>query len=179
MADQPTLHAVLGSIQARGAIGTSSLDDAVAHAGRFVSLVPASARRLADLGSGGGLPGLVIAASLPHLEVVLVERREMRADLLRRAVRALAMTDRVRVHGGDVRTIATSEPGSFDVVTARSFASPAVTARWAATLVRVGGVVLVSEPPDAPDGRWPATLLGPLGLHNHGVDQGIRALHRR
>ncbi len=178
MADHSTLLAVLGSIQARGAIGRSSLDDAVAHAGRFVSLVPADARRLVDLGSGGGLPGLVIADALPELEIVLVERREMRADLLRRAVRALGASERVRVYGGDVQAIAATEAGQFDVVTARSFASPAITARWASVLVRVDGVVLVSEPPEAPAERWPAATLEPLGLHDRGVDQGIRVLGR-
>jgi 16S rRNA (guanine527-N7)-methyltransferase len=53
--------------------------------------------------------------------------------------------------------------GTADAVTARSFGSPAVVAECAAPLLRVGGRLLVSEPPDAP-GRWPADGLAALDL---------------
>jgi 16S rRNA (guanine527-N7)-methyltransferase len=51
----------------------------------------------------------------------------------------------------------------FDLVTARSFASPPATAEIAAGFVAVGGTVLVSEPPGASD-RWPVASLEQLGL---------------
>jgi 16S rRNA (guanine527-N7)-methyltransferase len=49
-------------------------------------------------------------------------------------------------------------------VTARSFAPPAVTAEIASGLVQVGGVLIVSEPPDDDDGRWPVSGLHVLGF---------------
>jgi len=61
MADDAPLLAALAVIQARGAIGERALVEAVAHADRFVALIPPDARTLVDLGSGGGLPALVIA----------------------------------------------------------------------------------------------------------------------
>ena len=100
------LLTVLAGLQDRGAIGTTSLDDAVVHAERYVALLPLGPLTVADLGSGGGLPGLVIAVRRPDLSMVLVERRLARADQLRRAVRALGVTDRVEVHADDVRTLA-------------------------------------------------------------------------
>lgn len=178
MPDDAPLLAALAAIRERGAIGESSLRDAVAHADRFVALVPHDASTLIDLGSGGGLPGLVIGWRLPQLEVVLVERRTTRADLLRRAVRALDCSGHVRVVADDVAVVAQDSPASFDVVTARSFARPEVTAHWVARLLAPEGTALISEPPEVVPDRWPAPLLATLRLVDGGVEQGIRVLRR-
>ena len=184
-ADDAVLRGVLASIQERGGIGTTSLDDAIAHADRYVALLPAGSARIADLGSGGGLPGLVIAWRRPDLRLVLVERRQTRADLLRRAVSALGMTDGVSVHADDVRALAEVEGAVFDAVTARSFAAPEVTALWAGRLLRPGGHLLVSEPPSAVvegnewAARWPEGLLDRCGLEHRDVVAGIRRFRRR
>src|SRR5262245_7605268 len=74
-ADDTPLLAALAVIQARGAIGEGPLADAVAHADRFVAMIPSEARKLVDLGSGGGLPALVIAWRRTDLAVTMVERR--------------------------------------------------------------------------------------------------------
>jgi len=179
MTDDAALLAALAAVQARGAIGESSLTAAVAHADGFARALPSAARLVADLGSGGGLPGLVIAVRRPELELVLVERRHTRADLLRRAVAALGVGDRVTVFGDDVRELARTRPAAFDAVTARSFGAPAVTARWAAALLSIGGVLVVSEPPTDDPTRWPASLLTRHGLVDRGRDQGVRVLERR
>lgn len=173
-----TLVAALSMIRDRGAIGERSLGDAIAHADRFVAALPHAGHRLVDLGSGGGLPGLVIAVRRPDVAVTLVERRRSRADLLRRAVSALGL-DRVAVADVDVAEVARDTPGGFDVVTARSFASPPVTAGWIGRLLRSGGLGLVSEPPD-PDGRrWSATLLAAAELDDGGLVDGLRRLLKR
>lgn len=180
MTDDRELLAALAAIQERGAIGAAtSLVDAVAHADQFVTLIPIQASTLADLGSGGGLPGLVIALRRHDLDVVLVERRRARADLLLRAVARLELGGRVRVHADDVRTLAAASPHSFDVVTARSFAAPPVTARWAVALLRPGGTLLVSEPPDDDPRRWAPAVLSALGLVDQGREQGVRRFSAR
>jgi methylase of polypeptide subunit release factors len=69
------LVAVLATIRERGPIGEASLVAAVQRADAFVALVPSAAQHVVDLGSGGGLPGLVIAARRADLMVTLVERR--------------------------------------------------------------------------------------------------------
>lgn len=181
---EAALRAALRAIQERGAIGTTDLDAAIAHADRYVALLPMASGRAADLGSGGGLPGLVIAARRPDLRMVLVERRLTRADLLRRAVSALEIDDRVVVFDADVRQLAATDGAEFDIVTARSFAAPAVTADWASRLLRAGGLLLVSEPPAAgPAGiqaeRWPGELLDRVRLSDLGVVDGIHRFERR
>ena len=178
MTDDAALVTALEAIQARGAIGESSLARAIEHAEQYVHKVPAQAGTLCDLGSGGGLPGLVIAVRCQLLRITLVERRATRADLLRRAVAALGLTDRVEVVTDDVRAVAERSPRGFDVVTARSFAAPPITAKWASALLRSGGLLIVSEPPDDDPLRWPAELLDGLRLSDQGRDQGVRTFLR-
>lgn len=175
MPDDRLLLETLALLRARGPIGERSLEGAVAHADRFVARVPEAASDLVDLGSGGGLPGLVIAWRRPALRVILVERRGARSDLLARATRRLGLE--VEVWAGDVADLVRSG-ASFDVVTARRFGPPVAVATWGAALLRDGGVVLVSEPPGAPASRWPGAMLADLGLVDEGDVAGIRRLRR-
>jgi 16S rRNA (guanine527-N7)-methyltransferase len=171
------LRRALLEIQRRGAIGGGPIDEAVAHAEQFAAALPSwveAGARVVDLGSGGGLPGLVLVARRPDLLITLVERRAKRADLLMYGVRALDATDRVRVVAGDVRTLMTAEPASFDVVTARSFAAPTVVLEVATALLCSPGVLLVSEPPSLDD-RWSPAGVADAGL----VDDGRRGAVRR
>ncbi len=178
MTDDTALLSALSAIQARGAIGEASLHAAIAHAEQFVAALPAWVHSVADLGSGGGLPGLVIAVRRPELVLSLVERRRSRADLLSRAVRALGCADRVTVVADDVQRLAATHPHAFDAVTARSFAAPPITAKWAGALLRTGGILVVSEPPADEQDRWPHALLAACGLADQGRDQGVRCFLR-
>ena len=171
MPDDAELLSVLESLRERGAIGELSLPDAVAHAASFVAAIPPEAERLLDLGSGGGLPGLVIAVRRPDLALVLTERRERRADLLRLAVSRLGIGDRVGEMTGDVRTLGRSTElmSSFDVVTARAFGEPLWTLSCAVPFLGQHGLVIVSEPPasaavGADERRWPRGELERLGF---------------
>jgi 16S rRNA (guanine527-N7)-methyltransferase len=142
------LNRVLSEIQRRGAIGRGSIPDAIEHALQFVAALPAVPGVLVDLGSGGGLPGLVIAVHAPLWHVHLVERRAKRADLLRYAVTTLALESRVDVHEADADALARAGVVRAEVVTARSFGPPVVVLETASAFLRSGGVVIVSEPPD-------------------------------
>jgi 16S rRNA G527 N7-methylase RsmG len=178
MADDSALLAALAVIQARGAIGERSLDGAIAHADRFVELIPDGPLRLVDLGSGGGLPALVIAHRRPDLSVTMVERRATRADLLRRAVVSLGLGEGCTVLTEDVVDVYGRLPRSFDVVTARSFADVSTTVRCVDELVNATGIALVSEPPTDRTAVWTAALRDHPGLLDSGVYQGIRRLTR-
>ncbi len=179
MPDDARLLSALRAIQARGAIGEASLEEAVAHAEQFVAMLPVEVSSLVDLGSGGGLPGLVIAVRRPDISVTLVERRQSRADLLSRAVRSLDVGDHVNVFGGDVRVFAKTSASLFDAVSARSFAAPLITAHWAGVLLRSGGMLVVSEPPVDDVHRWPTDVLTASGLIDRGREQGVRVFLRR
>lgn len=178
MTDDARLFAALAVIQARGAIGERSLQDAVAHSDRFVHHIPSAARSVVDLGSGGGLPGLVIAWRRPDLDVTMVERRATRADLLRRAVISLGLAESVTVLALDAQDVCEESPNTFDVVTARSFGDVATTTRFIDALLADGGSALISEPPVDRTDLWEFALLEHPELTDRGVDQGIRRLER-
>jgi 16S rRNA (guanine527-N7)-methyltransferase len=99
--------------------------------------------RVADVGSGAGLPGIPMALADPRLRVVLLEPVERRAAFLTALVEDLGLTGRVQVD--PVR--AEQSPrlrGTFDVVTARAVAPLAKLLGWVAPLMRPSGrLVLV------------------------------------
>ena len=93
--------------------------------------------RLADLGTGPGLPGIPLAIARPGLQVALVESNGKKARFLREAVRALGLGN-ARVL--ESRAEAVDAPGAFDVVTARA-------------LDRLAGILAVGGHLLAPGGR--------------------------
>lgn len=137
----------------------------IAHALGFAEAVANTAPSFVDLGSGGGLPGLVLAAVWPEAEAVLLDSNERRTAFLADAVMALGWEGRVRV----VRSRAEEagrDPalrGRFPLVVSRSFGPPPVTAECAAPLLQLDGRLVVSEPPENAS-RWPADGLGVVGL---------------
>ncbi len=104
-------------------------------------LIPQGASVL-DLGAGAGLPGLVLAASRPDLEIVLLEPLQRRAAFLQEAVDNLGLPQ-VRV----VRARAEDVAGTLqvDVVTARAVAPLERLVGWAMPLVRPGGCLLAQK----------------------------------
>ena len=128
------------------------------HAEGFAAIAPPpGARRarprLVDLGSGGGLPGLVVAGGWPDATLVLLEANGRRAAFLRRAVERLGLGDRVTVLEERAEVCGRREGlrAGFDGVLARSFGRPAVVAECAAPLLR--GRRLADRLRASPDGR--------------------------
>ena len=76
----------LGDAQRIGMLGDRSLNEVIYHSLAFVVALPENIRTVVDLGSGGGDPGLVIAAARPDIMTTLVDRRAKRTDLLTRLV---------------------------------------------------------------------------------------------
>lgn len=169
----PELVAVLVAARSAGLLGPGAIEDHVHHTAGFAAAAGAMPASLLDLGSGGGVPGLVLARCWPATVVVLLDSAARRGAFLEEAVARLGLGDRVRVVVA--RAEVAGRDGSlrarFDVVTSRSFGPPPVTAECGAAFVAPDGVLLVSEPPDAPPGRWPAPGLERLGL----VDEGVTA----
>lgn len=100
------------------------------------------AGRIADLGAGAGLPGLVLAAALPDAEVALVESNQRKCAFLRRAVSECGIAN-ADVRAQRAEALAATERGRYDVVTARALAPLAVVAEYAAPLLREGGTLVV------------------------------------
>lgn len=94
---------------------------------------------VADVGSGAGLPGIVLGITRPDAAVTLIEPMERRTDWLHDVVDSLVL-DNVRV----VRARAEELHGKeqFDVVTARAVAALDKLMRWTMPLVRSGGTLV-------------------------------------
>jgi len=97
---------------------------------------------LADLGSGGGLPGVPVAVALPALTVFLVESRRKKCSFLCEVVRTLRLAN-CHVLERDARHL-DEHRGRFDVVVGRAFVEPRELLEVAAPLVKPpGGRVVV------------------------------------
>ena len=93
--------------------------------------------RLADLGTGPGLPGIPLAIARPNLQVTLVESNGKKARFLREAVRQLKLGNAIVA---ETRIEAFHPPARFDAITARALASLPL-------IIELGGHLL------APQGR--------------------------
>lgn len=157
------LRTVFERARDAGLLGPVPVESHLLHAEAFGAAIGDPGSALLDLGSGAGVPGLALAARWPALEVALLEGRARRAGFLQEAVEWLGLESRVSViaaraedAGHDVRW-----RGVFDTVTARAFGAPAVTAECAAAFLRVGGRLVVAEPPPA----TPRTSCAPGRTH--------------
>ena len=95
---------------------------------------------IADLGSGGGFPGLVLAIMLPQIPVTLVESEGRKADWLSRVA---ADFPNVRVVADRSESLARDERGTQPVVTARALGPLPVVMELAAPLLTDGGSLVV------------------------------------
>lgn len=95
-----------------------------------------------DIGSGAGLPGLVLAIRRPDLQVTLVEPLLRRTTFLDEAVRDLGLAN-VTVHRGRAESLQGAE--AFDAVTSRAVAPMERLIGWSLPLVRSGGAVLAMK----------------------------------
>lgn len=138
-------------------------DDALQHIADCMALVraiPADAGRLVDIGSGGGLPAVVIAIGRPALHVLAVEPIAKKHAFLRTAARELRLANLEAV-AARVEDVA---PGDFDVASSRATFAIAEWMDRGMDLVRDGGVVLGMEAVDQmPLGRHDRRLPYPFG----------------
>lgn len=100
-----------------------------------------------DLGSGAGLPGLIVAIAVPHLQVALVETRRRRVAFLELAVEQLALSN-AAVVSGRIEDLT----GTADLCLARALAPPGRVWSLAERLLRPHGrlVYFAGEGADTP-----------------------------
>jgi 16S rRNA (guanine527-N7)-methyltransferase len=113
-------------------VGGATLDDVWARhildSAQLAPLIPKDAKILADLGSGGGFPGLVLAALRPELEITLIEADARKAAYLGEAARKMGLPQQPKII---IKRIETAPPAKADVVTARAVASLGQLLAWA------------------------------------------------
>lgn len=126
----------------RGLVGPRDVDIIwdrhIVNSGLLKRLLPTSGR-LVDVGSGAGLPGIVLALTNPELDITLIEPMERRTMWLHEVVSKLDLGN-IRVLRGRADEFHGAE--EYDVVTARAVAPMDKLTRWCLPLVDKGGQLL-------------------------------------
>ena len=131
----PGLTALEDPAEARRAL----LDDALAG----VELVRPLEGPIVDVGSGGGTPGIPLAAALPEREVTLLEAERRKTEFLERWRDELPNLSVVWGRAEE------QETDRFGVALAKALAPPPVAAEWCLPLVRPGGTAVLWVGPAA------------------------------
>ena len=113
--------------------------------------------KLLDVGSGGGLPGVVIAITCPHIDVSCVDTVGKKAAFIQQAAATLKLPNLRGVHAR-VESLKAEEGGGFDVVCSRAFASLVDFVSWSRPALKPGAVWMAMK------GKHPADEL--LDLQN-------------
>ena len=167
------LTRALEESRARGFLGPGAVEPQITHAGGFVDAWNAHRAdpptTILDLGSGGGLPGLVLLDTWAH-PTTFLDSMEKRTNFLLEVLSWDDVPSGGSVWRGRAEVLAreTRSDSRFSLVTARSFGPPSVTAECAVRFLHIGGLVIVSEPPEGSD-RWSDPGLDQLGLVSRGT----------
>jgi 16S rRNA (guanine527-N7)-methyltransferase len=137
--ETPRLTAIRDSEEARRVLLEDSL--------RALEIVRLYEGSIIDVGSGGGAPGIPLAAALPHRDVVLLEANLRKAAFLEEVAAGFA---NVRVVRGRAEE---QEVDHYGVAVAKALAPPPVAAEWCLPLVRPGGAVVLFVGPTAEQDR--------------------------
>ncbi len=94
---------------------------------------------VADIGTGAGLPGLVVALVRPDLRVILIEPLERRCVFLQEMIKRFKLAPRVEVRRGKAHMV---KPANADVVTSRAVAALDELVGWSFPHLKIGGRLL-------------------------------------
>jgi len=100
------------------------------------------ARRIGDIGSGAGFPGLVLAVALPGAQIDLIESVGRKCDFIRRAIEAAEIPNATVLNARSEGLASSEGRESYDAVTARAVGRLSTLAELASPLLREGGVLV-------------------------------------
>jgi 16S rRNA (guanine527-N7)-methyltransferase len=138
---------------------------------RAVDVVRPFEGPIVDVGSGGGAPGIPLAAELPEREVTLLESSRRKCEFLERWARELP---NVRVICGRAEEQVVD---AWGVAVAKALAEPPVAAEWCLPLVAPGGAAILYVGPSA-DRERVARVAQKLGGELAGSPPGLLVLRK-
>ncbi|MBQ0918937.1 16S rRNA (guanine(527)-N(7))-methyltransferase RsmG [Hydrogenophaga aromaticivorans] len=134
---------------------THHLLDSLAAIGPLLRQTGGQPIKLLDVGSGGGLPGVVIAITCPQIDVTCVDTVGKKAAFIQQAAAALKLPNLRGVHAR-VESLKAEEGGGFDVVCSRAFASLVDFTTWSSSALKPGAVWMAMK------GKHPADEIAAL-----------------
>lgn len=159
----------------------------VQHLLDSLAAVPAfiGAKRVLDVGSGGGLPGMVLAIwaqeSAPEMQVAMIDTVHKKTAFLTQVKAELGLAN-VTVHTGRVEELAVAQP--FDVITSRAFADLSDFVNWSSHLLAPGGRYLAmkgvaaSEETDRLPADWQLVARTPLTVPGLAAERHLVTIAR-
>ncbi|MDR7096696.1 16S rRNA (guanine(527)-N(7))-methyltransferase RsmG [Hydrogenophaga laconesensis] len=117
---------------------THHLLDSLAAVGPLLRHTEGRVLKLLDVGSGGGLPGVVIAVACPQIEVTCVDTVAKKAAFIQQAAATLKLPNLRGLHARVETLNALSGPG-YDLVCSRAFASLVDFVNWSRSALNPGG----------------------------------------
>jgi 16S rRNA (guanine527-N7)-methyltransferase len=130
----------------------------------------ARARRIADIGSGAGFPGLALAVALPEAHVDLIESIGRKCEFMQRAIEAAGISNATVVNARSEEIASSERRESFDVVTARAVGRLSTLAELASPLLRDGGVLVAWKGKrDGDEERQLERAAEPLAMHSEQI----------
>ncbi|MDX6600842.1 MAG: rRNA (guanine527-N7)-methyltransferase [Solirubrobacterales bacterium] len=109
------------------------------------------ASRIADIGSGAGFPGLVLAVALPHSQIDLIESVGRKCDFIERAIAAAGITNARVINTRSEQLAAEEGRETYAAVTARAVGRLSTLAELASPLLEDGGVLIAWKGKRDPD----------------------------
>lgn len=153
----------LTSVRQPAEMMTHHLLDSLAAIGPLTRQVGGRPLRLLDVGSGGGLPGVVVAIACPQIDVTCVDTVAKKAAFIQQAAATLKLPNLRGLHARVESLDARSGQG-FDAVCSRAFASLLDFTRWSQAALNPGGVWMAMK------GKHPGEELAALRSDAPSVD---------
>lgn len=138
----------------------------------------AGARNVLDVGSGGGLPGIVLAIVRPDMNVSMIDTVHKKTAFLTQVKAQLALAN-VTVYTARVEQLQIAEGARFDVITSRAFADLSDFVNWSSHLLAEGGRYIAlkgTAPRDEQQrlpGEWKVSGVEPLQVPRLGAERHL------
>jgi 16S rRNA (guanine527-N7)-methyltransferase len=111
----------------------------------------AKAGRIADIGSGAGFPGLVLAVALPDAQVDLIESVGRKCEFIQRAIGTAGIPNATVINARSEQVATGEQRDSYDAVTARAVGRLSTLAELASPLLKENGVLVAWKGKRDPD----------------------------
>jgi len=146
------------------------VDNIVLDSLLFTRVLSPRCKRILDIGSGAGVPGIPLSVVLSETSFTLLEARAKRVSFLAAAIREVPLR-RCDVANARLEVFARNSPPRYDCAVMRCVGDPRTLAAQAATLLVPGGRIIAAGPPGPDQGSGWLEVRSPMGVRKFWVSQ--------